>query len=339
MYLPAHPTPDTKTVAERSVVGGGGNAANATVAAARLRGPRDPPVRLLSKVGADAHGDACLAELTRDGVDVRWTLRAPSGHATPASVVLVCGASRTIVHDPGLTLSAPLVPADLDGVLAAAAGRASDTLRPAWLADAALLVLDGRHPLAAAHAATCAATCGVPILLDVERPRPGLDKLMEHATFVVSSADFYAKLRAEDEAAGRPTVVGCGQGDGEDADSSVVAARYVLGRCPRAQWVCVTCGADGCVVLTRGGGENGATTITRVPAWPLPAEGGGVRDTTGAGDAFIGATAVGLRQGLPLQDVLRVASYVAAANVCADGARGGMPTYDALPPELRAKLA
>ena len=78
--------------------------------------------------------------------------------------------------------------------------------------------------------------------------------------------------------------------------------------------------------------------VTTAPAWPLPSD-GGVRDSTGAGDAFIGAIAVGLRNRLPLESVLRLASYVGAANVQADGARGGMPQWEALPEELKGMVA
>ena len=83
----------------------------------------------------------------------------------------------------------------------------------------------------------------------------------------------------------------------------------------------------------------GATTgrVVHVPALPLPADGpGAVRDTTGAGDAFIGAIAAGLRRELPLDTILRLATHVAAANCAADGARGGMPYHGELPDELKA---
>ena len=81
-----------------------------------------------------------------------------------------------------------------------------------------------------------------------------------------------------------------------------------------------------------------APTPSRVPAWRREAAAGAIRDTTGAGDAFIGAVAVGIACGLPLTDTLRLASCVAAANCCADGARGGMPTRAELPAEIRELL-
>ena len=78
-------------------------------------------------------------------------VRATVGHATPASVILVHGASRTIVHEPGLTLSAPLLPVEFDAAADTPTEGAAPRM-PAWLDGAALVHLDGRHPEAALHA-------------------------------------------------------------------------------------------------------------------------------------------------------------------------------------------
>jgi len=350
MRVSAHPTPDTKSVASQSYTCGGGNAANSAVAASRLRAVGDPLIRLISKVGSDSHGEALLLELARDQVDTRWVVRAPPGHKTPSSVILVCGPSRTIVNDPGLLQSAPLLPDEFESVMdpvavgeefserskenARSTRPATSSLRAAWLEDAALLHLDGRHPIAAVHAARCARSAGVPILLDVERPRPGLRDLMPLADYVVSSSDFACKLAIE-LSKERSTDGATPSAPELDASNPVTLVAFVLGHCPNARWVCVTLGPDGAIALERGGSAS-----IQVPAWPLPtADPDAVRDTTGAGDAFIGATAAALRRGLPLADVLRIAACVAAANCGADGARGGMPLLSGLPPELRALLS
>ena len=70
-----------------------------------------------------------LAELARDAVDTRWAVRA-RGHATPHSCILVCGSSRTIVHEPGLTQSAPLLPADFVSSVGAQTPTTGDQQRP-----------------------------------------------------------------------------------------------------------------------------------------------------------------------------------------------------------------
>ena len=63
VWVASQPAADTKSVAQRSLTCGGGNAANSAVAASRLRGPADPPVRLITKVGGDTNGAALLAEV------------------------------------------------------------------------------------------------------------------------------------------------------------------------------------------------------------------------------------------------------------------------------------
>ena len=115
----------------------------------------------------------------------------------------------------------------------------------------------------------------------------------------------------------------------EDAPPEALLC-YVLAHCPNARWVCVTLGADGAVAVAPDGEPSPASRRGRSTSQ--------FHDTTGAGDAFIGATAVGLARGLPLEDTLRLASCVAAANCCADGARGGMPTRAQLPAEIRELL-
>lgn len=318
MWLPSHPAVDTKTVASRSLTTGGGNAANSAVAASRLRAAGDPPVRLISKLGSDVHGDALLAELARDEIDTRYLVRAERGHATPSSVILACGATRTIVHDPGLASSSPLLPSELEG------GISDEGVVPPWLADAVLLHLDCRHPRAAVHAACCARSCGVPILLDVERPRDGLLELLPLADYVVSSSDFAHKLAAE-------------EGLSSKLEEPYDVASFVLARSKKARWVCVTLGEMGSIVIERS--AEGEVT-THGAAVQLPPSGpGSMRDSTGAGDAFIGATAAALRRGLQLPDILRLAAHVAAANCGADGARGGLPFLHELPEDLKALLA
>lgn len=49
-------------------------------------------------------------------------------------------------------------------------------------------------------------------------------------------------------------------------------------------------------------------------------------DTTGAGDAFIGATLYGLLKGLTIRETIQLASVSAACKCTALGARAGQPT-------------
>lgn len=104
------------------------------------------------------------------------------------------------------------------------------------------------------------------------------------------------------------------------ADAAPSALAVALA--PRhARGVVVTAGADGAVWAAPGG------ACVAVPA--LPAR---VTDTTGAGDAFCGALAASLAQGLGLEAALRRAS---AAGALACGVAGAVPSL----PRLDAILA
>ncbi len=101
----SHPEPDGRVVAGELVVAGGGPAATAAVALARL----GVPVFIVGSVGDDEVGSVIRAGLERDGVDVSELAVVP-GARSPQSSILVgaASASRAIVHYPG-TLP-PLAP-------------------------------------------------------------------------------------------------------------------------------------------------------------------------------------------------------------------------------------
>ncbi len=80
--------------------------------------------------------------------------------------------------------------------------------------------------------------------------------------------------------------------------------------------VVLTLGADGVVGL----GPDGA--------WRLPARRVTPRDTTGAGDAFVGALAAGLAKGRPIRVAAEHATRVAAASVQRLGAQPSYPWKD-----------
>ena len=77
--------------------------------------------------------------------------------------------------------------------------------------------------------------------------------------------------------------------------------------------VVVTLGAAGAYVAT-------AEQRETVPGWPVEP-----RDTTGAGDAFNGALAVALAEGLPVRDAVCFANAAAAISVTRDGAQPAAP--------------
>jgi len=90
------------------------------------------------------------------------------------------------------------------------------------------------------------------------------------------------------------------------------AARSLLERGPRQ--VIVTLGARGSLLVD-------AQTATTFPAVPVQAV-----DTSGAGDAFIGALAVFLAEGLTLADAVGRANAVAGLSVTRLGTQTALPT-------------
>lgn len=83
--VPHHPGPDERVIATATVRAGGGPAATAAVTAARMGAVG---VLFVGAVGDDAHGEALLADLDAEGVDVSCVTRA-AGAATGSSVVVV----------------------------------------------------------------------------------------------------------------------------------------------------------------------------------------------------------------------------------------------------------
>ena len=98
----------------------------------------------------------------------------------------------------------------------------------------------------------------------------------------------------------------------EGVDGALSAAPELLSLGPRS--VVVTVGDDGAVFS---GGES---------AQHLTAPEVEVVDTTGAGDAFVGALAARLADNAPLEDAVAYAVRAGAAAVTKEGAQGALPT-------------
>jgi ribokinase len=99
-------------------------------------------------------------------------------------------------------------------------------------------------------------------------------------------------------------------GTGADDAAIAAAARRLQPR------LVVTLGAAGCAVAAASGGE-----IRRHPTPVVP-----VVDTTGAGDAFVGALAYALASGLGETIALRLANLCAAESVTKPGTQASFPT-------------
>ncbi|XP_059660208.1 uncharacterized protein LOC132306704 isoform X4 [Cornus florida] len=250
----AYPKPDDKIRSTSLKVQGGGNAGNALTCAARLG--LNP--RLISKVADDAQGRGILEELEADGVDTSFLVVSKEGNS-PFTYVIVDNQmkTRTCIHTPG---SPPMIPSELSiSNLISALDRAQ------------LVYFDVRLPETALVVAQEAKRKSIPILVDAEKKREGLDDLLNFSDYVVCSEKF-------------PQTVTKLRGDGV----GTVSGRLLVG------------------------------TAEKIPASELI-------DTTGAGDAFIGAVLYAICADMPPEKMLPLAAQVAAASCRALGARTGLP--------------
>ncbi len=181
--VPSMPRTAEKHLAMDAKVVGGGPAANAAVAVARLGGTPE----LAARLGDDTLAGLVLQGLETDGVATEFVNRAPDGLSSFSSVYVDAAGERQIVNFRGTGLT-------------------EDTN---WLADAAradAVLVDTRWPAGAARALGMARDWGVPGVLDAEAPIDPV--LLEKASHVAFSrtglqqlSDAQNPARALEEAA------------------------------------------------------------------------------------------------------------------------------------------
>ncbi|XP_054792221.1 uncharacterized protein LOC129297901 isoform X2 [Prosopis cineraria] len=288
----AFPKPDDKIRSTNLKVQGGGNAGNALTCAARL----GLKPRIISKVANDIQGRAVLEELEADGVDTFFFVVSEEG-CSPFSYVIIDSQAKTraCIFTAGYP---PMMPEDLsrDSLLSALDG-------------ARLVYFDGRmHETAlliAREAWTEAASIPramVSILLKLPKLKFVIATLGENGSMMLEQCmddgpqteemdvdrSFESLVRQKDDSIAKPTCI----------------ATHVTKF--RAEGIGSVCGR-----LYVG-------TAEKIPPSQLI-------DTTGAGDAFVGAVLYAICNNLSPEKMLPFASCVAAAKCRALGARSGLP--------------
>ncbi|PWD50644.1 ribokinase [Serinibacter arcticus] len=301
-----HPTPGETLLGGSGAQSAGGKGANQALAAAR----RGASTGLVGAVGDDAGAAVALARLTAAGVDLGGVATVP-GPTGLAVVTLARDGENTIVVVPGA--NAAVSPA----VVEAAAGT---------ITAARVCVLQAEIPLASATAAArIAAAAGVRVVLNVA-PAAALplatlrlaDPLVvnEHEAALVLG---WAR-EAEGLSAGEPPSSPSSSSPSPTEGGEVTPeAGLDLARGLREL------GIPG-VVVTLGGA--GAVGISSDGEWTVPGLRVAVVDTTGAGDAFVGALAASLARGAGLHEAARDATRVAAHAVQRLGAQDSYPEKD-----------
>ncbi|MRX44815.1 ribokinase [Agromyces kandeliae] len=278
------PVPGETVVATGTRSGPGGKGANQAIWAAATRA--DIRTYLIAAVGTDAAGSDALAELGRHAVDTTYVARTAKLATGRAFVSIDADGENSIVVVAGANagLTASHVRRSLDAI---ASGNP----------ERLVVVCQGEVPIRAIEAAARFATeHDVPFVLNLapvrELPRSALRAA---GPLILNETEARSLASSFDPGAPHP--------------SSVQEAAGVLHR-ELGVTVIVTRGASGVHMVDKLG------IAFDVPG--VPAE--RVVDTTGAGDAFVGAFAASRAAGASVAESVEAAVAAGARAVCALGA-------------------
>ncbi|GAY40206.1 hypothetical protein CUMW_050240 [Citrus unshiu] len=317
----SYPKPDDKIRSTSLRVQGGGNAGNALTCAARLG--LNP--RIISKIADDPQGKGIREEFEADGVDTSFLVVSKDGNS-PFTYVIVDNQmkTRTCIHTPG---DPPMIPDDL-----------SESTIFSALDGARILYLDGRLPDTAIIVAQEAARKNIPILIDTERQRERIDEFLKLASYavwteapsvpsaLVSMLLKLPNLRFAIVTLGEDGCIMLERSVNESPELEEIDVDSLLEQLKQRKDDRVAVPTCISSLETRLRAEGIGTvsgrlyigTAEKIP----PSE---LVDTTGAGDAFIGAVLYALCANMPPEKMLPFAAQVAAAGCRALGARTSLP--------------
>lgn len=257
------------------------------------------PATLLGRVGNDEFSEQALAPLRRAGLDLAGVTVA-SGTATAVSMIAVPPDGKKSIVLAANANDAWDEPA-ANTVLATIGAAPSGSILAADFEVA---------PDVAARAVHAAHDRGLRVVLD-----PAPSNRADRETLALCDA-LTPDAREAGELAGTDT----GTTEGAARAAMTLAGLGV-------PLVCIKLGDGGCVLAHAG-------RLVHIPAVPVD-----VVDSTGAGDAFTGALAVALLEGLPAQQAARFATAAAHLAVTGWGSQESYPTraqLDAFLPRFAA---
>jgi sugar/nucleoside kinase (ribokinase family) len=179
------PPPDGKAQASELLTVGGGCAANAAVAIARLGGQAQFAGPLGGPAGQEPISDRILAGLVRENVDCAGCVRLDGVASAISAIFVNVRGERTIATYRSQRLDT-VTPRDAD----------------ALAADADAVLADNRFPNFSLPICRAALRRGVPVVLDADKPAQPGDPLFATCSHVVFSAEgLRATMRTDDLAA------------------------------------------------------------------------------------------------------------------------------------------
>lgn len=296
-----HPLPGETLLGETMTVSPGGKGANQAVAAARL-GSR---VALVGAVGDDPFAEPALGGLREAGVDL-GAVRTLEGSTGIALITVSADGENTIVVMSGVNGSVDQERVHRNREL---------------IASATVVVVQGETPSSGIR--ETARIASGRLVVNLAPVIPVDPTVLVRADPLVVNEHEAALVLAQ--------LAGTADGSGAPAaparvttevDEDAMVAELIAHGIPS---VVLTVGARGAVVAQRGG------ALVRVPSPRVEAV-----DTTGAGDAFVGALAHGLASGRELVDSARFAARVGAYAVRSAGAQPSYPGVDDELPDVDA---
>jgi sugar/nucleoside kinase (ribokinase family) len=163
------PTPGTKSAAQEFVVTGGGCAANAAIAVARLGGQ----ARFAGPLGDDASSERIIQGMASAGVDVAGVMRVPGGRASVSGIFIDGEGERLLVTRRSQGLRT-IRPADPEQALAE---------------GIAVVLADNHFPEFVRPICAAARRRGLAVVLDMDRATEPDDPLLALATHPIFSAE------------------------------------------------------------------------------------------------------------------------------------------------------
>jgi sugar/nucleoside kinase (ribokinase family) len=170
MRVENFPAPGTKVAASEFIITGGGCAANAAVAVARLKGR----VAFAGPLGGtdDAVSNRILADLGNENVDCTGAVRVDGGTASVSLILLDASGEKTIATRRGVNL-----------------GRALPKDAAALVADVDAVLVDNRFPEFVTAVCRAARQRKIPVVIDLDQATDVSDPLLALGTHVVSSSE------------------------------------------------------------------------------------------------------------------------------------------------------
>jgi sulfofructose kinase len=162
------PTASSKSPIVELTITGGGCAANAAIAVARLGGE----ARFAGPLGDDEHSARILDGLAREGVDIDGMLRVPGAETCISGIFVDAAGERLLATRRSSTLASAR-PGDPESLL-----HAVD-----------VLLVDNHFPAFVTPVCNAARARGVPIVLDVDKPVEMSDPLLALVSHPIFSAE------------------------------------------------------------------------------------------------------------------------------------------------------